>query len=94
MKSAGFPTSDNGGAMNLSPGFRLSRKDAVVLLAGSAAALYLAIAVSWTSGFIVAFVLGHFFLFLVPYRDGGFSVWFDRRVAVSERKSLLRKPGK
>ena len=44
------------------PGFRLSVLDAVVLAAGSIAALALAQTV-WWAGFIVAFAVGHFFLF-------------------------------
>jgi hypothetical protein len=47
---------------DFAPGFRLSWRDAIVLAIGSAAALALA-SVVWWWGFVVAFVLGHFFLF-------------------------------
>lgn len=45
-----------------SPGFRLSLLDVVVLVVGAITAALLAIFVWWL-GFVVAFVLGHFFLF-------------------------------
>lgn len=44
------------------PGFRLSARDVVVILLGVAAALYLSTMEFWW-GFIVAFVVAHFFLF-------------------------------
>jgi hypothetical protein len=44
------------------PGFRLSVRDVVVLVLGAAAAAYLFTLEPWW-GFIVAFVVGHFFLF-------------------------------
>jgi hypothetical protein len=44
------------------PGFRLSLRDAVVLVAGVIAAPLLATMVWWW-GFVVAFVVAHFFLF-------------------------------
>lgn len=45
-----------------SPGFRLSSLDVCVLVAGTTAAVALA-TVTWWWGFVVAFVLVHFFLF-------------------------------
>lgn len=44
------------------PGFRLSARDVVVLIVGAAAAAYLSALEPWW-GFMVAFVVGHFFLF-------------------------------
>jgi len=44
------------------PGFRLSVLDAIVLVIGVAAAFALATVVPWW-GFMVAFVVAHFFLF-------------------------------
>ena len=44
------------------PGFRLSMLDVVVLAVGMMAAIGLATVVWWW-GFVIAFVLGHFFLF-------------------------------
>ncbi|HVO84137.1 MAG TPA: hypothetical protein VMU60_06920 [Syntrophobacteria bacterium] len=44
------------------PGFRLSALDAVVLVVGVIVAFAL-IMVAWCAGFVVGFVLGHFFLF-------------------------------
>jgi len=44
------------------PGFRLSLRDVIVILLGTAAASYLSTIEPWW-GFIVAFVVAHFFLF-------------------------------
>jgi hypothetical protein len=44
------------------PGFRLSLLDVIILVVGVAAAFALAMA-AWWWGFVVGFVLGHFFLF-------------------------------
>jgi hypothetical protein len=44
------------------PGFRLSIVDVVVLVAGTAATIVLSMLV-WWGGFVLAFVLAHFFLF-------------------------------
>ena len=44
------------------PGFRLSIVDACVLVTGTVAAVILSATVWWW-GFVLAFVLGHFFLF-------------------------------
>ncbi|MEW6689726.1 MAG: hypothetical protein AB1452_11615 [Pseudomonadota bacterium] len=44
------------------PGFRLSLRDAIVIAAGSVAAVALASMVWWW-GFVIAFVVAHFFLF-------------------------------
>jgi hypothetical protein len=44
------------------PGFRLSALDIGVLLIGAASAILLAFVLPWLS-FVVAFVIGHFFLF-------------------------------
>jgi hypothetical protein len=49
------------------PGFRLSMFDAVILVVGLGAAMGLALVVWWW-GFLVAFVLGHFFLFCNAFR--------------------------
>jgi len=45
-----------------SPGFRLSLIDVVVLIAGSVGAVLLW-SITWWWGFVVAFVIAHFFLF-------------------------------
>lgn len=45
-----------------SPGFRFSVRDALVLVIGAVAASALATVVAWW-GFVVAFVVAHFFLF-------------------------------
>jgi hypothetical protein len=44
------------------PGFRLSMLDVIILSVGMTAAFTLA-TVAWWWGFVVGFVLGHFFLF-------------------------------
>jgi len=44
------------------PGFRLSLRDAIVLVAGSSAGIALATMVWWW-GFVIGFVVAHFFLF-------------------------------
>ena len=49
-------------ADDFQPGFRLSVRDVVVIVLGVAAALYLSTMEFWW-GFIVAFVVAHFFLF-------------------------------
>ncbi len=49
------------------PGFRLSITDAIVLIAGGVAAIFLARVEVFTS-FIIMFVLGHFFLFCNVFR--------------------------
>src|SRR5207249_2417330 len=45
-----------------SPGFRLSAVDVLMLVGGIAATVALA-AITWWWGFVVGFVLAHFFLF-------------------------------
>jgi len=47
---------------DFAPGFRLSVRDVVVIVIGAVAAFALATLVSWW-GFMVAFVVAHFFLF-------------------------------
>jgi hypothetical protein len=49
------------------PGFRFSARDVVTLLAGAAAAALVA-RVDWHIAAIIAFVLGHFFLFCNVFR--------------------------
>jgi hypothetical protein len=49
-------------AAKFAPGFRLSMLDAVVLATGTIAAVGLATVVWWW-GFVIGFVVGHFFLF-------------------------------
>jgi len=49
-------------ADDFQPGFRLSIRDVAVIILGAAAALYLSSMEFWW-GFIVAFVVAHFFLF-------------------------------
>lgn len=49
-------------ADDFQPGFRLSVRDVVVIILGVAAASYLTTIEPWW-GFIVAFVVAHFFLF-------------------------------
>ena len=50
-----------------SPGFRISKTDTFVLIAGSIGA-GLAARIEWWMGLIVAFVVGHFFLFCNVFR--------------------------
>jgi hypothetical protein len=50
-----------------SPGFRLSKLDVVVLLLGTAAAAIAGIFVWWV-GYVIALVIGHFFLFCNVFR--------------------------
>jgi hypothetical protein len=50
------------GASQFAPGFRLSALDVVVLIAGVAGTFVLG-RVTWWWGFVLALVLGHFFLF-------------------------------
>ena len=47
---------------NFAPGFRLSVPDVIILAIGTATAIALA-TVIWWWGFVIGFVLGHFFLF-------------------------------
>lgn len=49
-------------AERFAPGFRLSVVDTVILVAGTVAAIALA-TMTWWWGFVVGFVLAHFFLF-------------------------------
>jgi hypothetical protein len=49
------------------PGFRMSISDAAILVMGFGAAIVLALVVWWW-GFLVAFVLGHFFLVCNVFR--------------------------
>ena len=49
------------------PGFRISTLDVLILIVGSAAAIGLALEVWWW-GYIVAMVVGHFFLFCNVFR--------------------------
>ena len=49
------------------PGFRISTLDIVVLVVGSVAATGLA-NITWWWGFVLAFVIGHFFLFCNVFR--------------------------
>ncbi len=53
--------------MKFEPGFRLSIADTIILIAGGVAAIYLA-TVEVLASFIVAFVIGHFFLFCNVFR--------------------------
>ena len=50
-----------------SPGFRLSKLDVVVLVLGSVAAAIAASFVWWV-GYVIALVIGHFFLFCNVFR--------------------------
>jgi hypothetical protein len=50
-----------------SPGFRLSRLDLIVLVLGGAGSVLLA-TMTWWWGFVLAFVLVHFFLFCNVFR--------------------------
>ena len=54
-------------AAAFTPGFRLSKLDLVVLLAGVAGALLFG-ALVWWAGFVIAFVIAHFFLFCSVFR--------------------------
>ena len=51
----------------VSPGFRLSMLDSVVLVVGASATAGLAFVVTWAA-FVVAFVVVHFFLFCNVFR--------------------------
>jgi hypothetical protein len=53
--------------MEFRPGFRLSMFDKIILFIGGGVAIYLA-TVEVTASFIVAFVVGHFFLFCNVFR--------------------------
>ena len=50
-----------------SPGFRISKTDSFVLIAGSIGA-GMAAQIEWWMGMIIAFVVGHFFLFCNVFR--------------------------
>jgi hypothetical protein len=50
-----------------SPGFRLSKLDVVVLVLGTVAAAIAGIFVWWV-GYVIALVIGHFFLFCNVFR--------------------------
>lgn len=50
-----------------SPGFRISKTDMFVVIAGSVGAS-LAAQIEWWMGLIIAFVVGHFFLFCNVFR--------------------------
>ena len=56
-------------APTFAPGVRLSSADVIVLLFGAVAATALAL-LTWWWGFVVAFVVGHFFLFCNVFRIG------------------------
>jgi hypothetical protein len=49
------------------PGFRFSKTDAAVIVVGAIASIVLW-STAWWLGFIVAFVVGHFFLFCNVFR--------------------------
>jgi hypothetical protein len=49
------------------PGFRLSVLDAVVLVAAGVGSVLLSL-LAWWLGFVVAFVVGHFFVFCNVFR--------------------------
>ena len=49
------------------PGFRLSKLDIAVLVGGLSAAFMVGFIIAWL-GFVIAFVLGHFFLFCNVFR--------------------------
>ncbi len=53
--------------MQFKPGFRLSRSDVAILVIGAVGTL-LAGSVEWYAGFVVGFVVGHFFLFCNVFR--------------------------
>jgi hypothetical protein len=60
-------TSDSDAPPHFEPGFRLSVVDAIVLIVGAAAAIALGLQVWWW-GYVVAMVVGHFFLFCNVFR--------------------------
>ena len=52
---------------NFAPGFRLSLTDVLMLVVGTIGALALGF-ITWWGGFVVGFVLAHFFLFCNVFR--------------------------
>ena len=76
------------------PGFRLSVRDVVAILIGAAAAFYLASIEPWW-GFMVAFVVGHFFLFCNVVRMARplELAWAATFVALASATLLTETPG-
>ena len=76
------------------PGFRLSVRDVIVIVIGAAAAAYLATIEPWW-GFIVAFVVAHFFLFCNVVRMARpFELaWAATFVALASATLLTEAPG-
>jgi hypothetical protein len=85
------------GPMNLpafAPGFRLSVVDGFVLVGGVAGTIILSMIVWWW-GFVLAFVLGHFFLFCNVVRMGRplEFVWGGVFIALAAATIALATPG-
>lgn len=76
------------------PGFRLSVVDGFVLLAGVAGTIILSMIVWWW-GFVLGFVLGHFFLFCNVVRMARplELLWSGVFVALAGATILLETPG-
>lgn len=76
------------------PGFRLSILDVVVLVAGTAAAVVLSLS-EWWWGFVIAFVLGHFFLFCNVVRMSRLFelIWAGVFVALASSTVAVEFPG-
>jgi hypothetical protein len=60
-------TSGSVASPHFAPGFRISTVDVIVLIIGTAAAIALGMQVWWW-GYVVAIVVGHFFLFCNVFR--------------------------
>lgn len=76
------------------PGFRLSVVDGLVLLAGVAGTIILSMIVWWW-GFVLGFVLGHFFLFCNVVRMARplELLWSGVFVALAGATIVLETPG-
>ena len=76
------------------PGFRISVTDALVLIVGSIASFIVGTQV-WWAGIVVAFVVGHFFLFCNVFRVRRKPelVWASLFVLLAASTVLTEKPG-
>jgi hypothetical protein len=77
-----------------SPGFRLSLVDVVVLTVGTVGAIALAFIVPWLA-FVIAFVVGHFFLFcnIVRMARSLELIWAGVFLALAGATVVLDNPG-
>lgn len=76
------------------PGFRIDLIDALVLIAGAAGAVFAA-RVEWWMGTLIAFAVGHFFLFCNVFRVGKplELSWSALFVALAGCTIVLEQPG-